>query len=322
MDGRNPRKKEIGKSCVFGPVLSRRLGFSLGVDPIPFKTCTLNCIYCQLGKTTHLTKERKEYIPEELIERNLKEVLFRGKRIDYITLSGSGEPTLNSRIGELIKNIKKLTQIPVVMLTNGTLLREEKVREALLSLDLLLPSLDTAIQGTFEKINRPCPGLKIKEIIEGMVKFRKIYRGEIWLEIMLVKGINDKKKELEALREAIEKICPDKIQLNTPVRPPSEKGVNPLERKKIEKIKEFFGKKCEIIPDFKKKKQRVCLQKKEEEEIFALLSRRPVTPEEISASLGLDLNRVLRWLERLKIKKRVRERIYHQKRYFSASQES
>lgn len=238
---------------IFGPVPSRRLGFSLGVDIVPSKTCTLNCIYCQVGRTTCETIERKEYIAPDKILAELKEVLQSGKKIDYITLSGNGEPTLNSNIGEIIKEIKKMTALPVAVITNGTLLDDKNVREELLSADLVMPSLDAATQETFKKIDRPYPSLKIENIIEGMAEFREIYHGKFWLEIMFVKGINDNQEELNALKKAVEKINPDKIQLNTPVRPTCEKGVDILSSKKLLEIKEFFGKKCEIIPELNKK---------------------------------------------------------------------
>ena len=229
---------------IFGPVPSRRLGFSLGVDIIPSKTCTLDCIYCQVGRTMCKAIERKEYVaPDEILDE-LKEVLKSGIRIDYITLSGNGEPTLNSKLGEIIKGIKGISSLPVAVITNGTLLTDRNVREELLSADLVMPSLDAATQKTFQKIDRPHPSLKIENIIEGMVEFRKIYpirspakdtmagspniksgltsngaSGQIWLEIMLVEGINDNQDELNALKTAVEKIEPDKVQLNTPVRP-------------------------------------------------------------------------------------------------------
>ena len=245
----------MSNKYIFGPVPSRRLGFSLGVDIVPTKTCTLNCIYCQVGKTTCKTIERKEYVTPEKILAELKVMLKSGKEINYITLSGNGEPTLNSKLGEIIKEIKKITVLSVAVITNGTLLTDKNVREELLSADLVMPSLDAATQETFEKIDRPYPSLKIEKIIEGIADFSKIYKGKLWLEIMLVKGVNDNQDELNALKKAVEKIEPDKIQLNTPVRPTCEKGVEIVSQKKLLEIKEFFGKKCEIIPELKKKEQ-------------------------------------------------------------------
>ncbi|GAI41014.1 unnamed protein product, partial [marine sediment metagenome] len=156
---------------IFGPVPSRRLGFSLGVDTIPFKTCSLNCIYCQLGRTINKTIQRKEYIAADDILREIKKVLREGKRIDYITFSGSGEPTLNSEIRRIISRIKQLTSIPLAILTNGTLLYRPRIREDLMEADLVIPSLDTVTQEIFEMVNRPHPSLKIEKVITGIDSF-------------------------------------------------------------------------------------------------------------------------------------------------------
>jgi len=300
---------------IFGPVPSRRLGFSLGVDLIPFKTCSLDCIYCQLGKTTCKTIERKEYVASHKILGELEKVLASSRRIDYITLSGSGEPTLNLRIGEIIGKIKEMTDIPVAVLTNGTLLTDGILREELKSSDLVIPSLDAGTQKTFNKINRPHRLLKIDKIIEGMVDFREMYEGKIWLEMMLVEGVNDNEEELSALRGAIEKIKPDRIQLNTPVRPPQEEWAKVLSNKKLSEIEEFFGDKCEVVAEFKRKEQKADF-KDLEVEILTLISRRPVTSNDISSSLGLDMNEVLKYLEGLEKEKKISSQIYQGKRYF------
>ena len=300
---------------IFGPVPSRRLGFSLGVDPIPSKTCTLDCIYCQLGKTTCKTIERKEYVASHKILGELEKVLASSRRIDYITLSGSGEPTLNLGIGEIIRKIKEMTDIPVAVLTNGTLLTDGILREELKSSDLVIPSLDAGTQKTFNKINRPHPSLKVDRIIEGMVDFRKMYEGKIWLEMMLVEGVNDNEEELSTLRGAIEKIKPDRIQLNTSVRPPQEEWVKVLSNKKLSEIEEVFGDKCEIVAEFKRKEQKADFRDLEVE-ILTLTSRRPVTSNDISSSLGLHMNEVLKYLEGLEKEKKISSQIYQGKRYF------
>ena len=302
-------------SYIFGPVPSRRLGFSLGVDLVPFKVCSLDCIYCQLGKTTRKTVARKEYVPSAKILAELKKVLTEGKNIDYITLSGSGEPTLNSKTGEIIRGIKEMTAIPVAVLTNATLLTDDTLRKDLMSADLVVPSLDGATQDAFKKVNRPCASLKIEKIIKGIVDFRKAYKGKIWLEIMLVKGINENEAELNALKVAVEQINPDKIQLNTPVRPPCELWVKTLSASKLIKIKKFFGDKCEIIADFNRKGHKAYL-KDVEEEILTLISRRPVTSKDISSSLGLHINEVIKYVEDLEKQKRISSKIYQGKRYF------
>ena len=302
-------------SYIFGPVPSRRLGFSLGVDLVPFKVCSLDCVYCQLGKTTRKTVARKEYVPSAKILSELEKVLKGSKTIDYITLSGSGEPTLNSMTGKIIRGIKKMTAIPVAVLTNATLLTDDILRKELLPADLVVPSLDGATQDAFEKVNRPCASLKIGEIIKGIIDFKKISKGKMWLEIMLVKDINESEDELNALKSAVERIKPDRIQLNTPVRPPCELWVKTLSASKLIKIKKFFGNKCEIIADFNRKGHKAYL-KDVEEEILTLLSRRPATCKDMSSSLGLHINEVIKYVDELERHKKISLKIYQGKRYF------
>jgi len=242
------------KSYLYGPVLSRRLGYSLGINVIPFKTCTFDCIYCQLDKTTHKTIERKEYIPTQEILGQLKQALSIEKKIDYITFSGSGEPTLHSEIGKIIKTIKKITSIPIAVITNGSLLFEKKLRNDLQNADLVVPSLDAVTDEIFKKIDRPHPSLNIEKIINSFKDFRREYKGLIWLEIMLAKGINDDLKHLQKIKTIITEINPDKIQLNTVVRPPNEKFAKPLNLKDLEKIRDFLGYGCEVIGEFKREK--------------------------------------------------------------------
>lgn len=236
---------------IYGPVKSRRLGLSLGLNLTLPKICSFNCIYCQLGRTPIKTIERKVYIPIEEIFSELKLWLENNKAeaagLNYISLSGSGEPTLNSRIGDLIVKIKALTNIPVAVITNASLLNMEPLRRQLLTADLLVPSLDAADDRIFQAIDRPVESLHIEEIIEGLVTLRKEFSGKIWLEVMLVRGLNDSLAHIRKLKEAIERIRPDKIQLNSPVRSPAERDLLPPTKNKLQKIKEILGKNCEII---------------------------------------------------------------------------
>ncbi|MCM8795479.1 MAG: radical SAM protein [Candidatus Omnitrophica bacterium] len=236
---------------IYGPVKSRRLGLSLGMTLTPYKVCSFDCIYCQLGKTTEKTIQRKVYIKIEEIIEELKLWLANNvevaKNLNYITLSGSGEPTLNIGIGELLLEIKRISSLPVAVITNSSLLVEATVREALLLADLILPSLDAVNQKIFERIDRPLEGINLEEIIEGLVKLRKEFRGKLWLEVMLVKGINDDLRQIKKLKAVIEKINPDKIQLNSPVRTTSEPNILAVTKAKLEKIKEILGDKCEVI---------------------------------------------------------------------------
>ena len=207
---------------LYGPVPSRRLGRSLGIDLVPHKICTYDCIYCQIRKTTKKTLLRREYVPVKEVLEEVKTFLLEGSSsIDYLSLSGSGEPTLHSKIRSIIKGIKEITSIPVAVITNGSLLCEREVREDLLQADVVLPSLDAVSPEIFMKINRSHRKLSIERVIEGMVEFRKIYKGQIWLEILFCKGVNDTSEELQKMKEVVKQIKPNLIHLNTVVRPPS-----------------------------------------------------------------------------------------------------
>lgn len=254
MDKRNPKNV---RPIIFGMVRSRRLGKSLGINIVPPKTCSLNCIYCQLGRTDKTSLKRYPYVGHKEVERRLKKFLTKSKRPDYLTLSGAGEPTLNSQIGKIIRKIKRLTDFPVAVITNATLLSRAVVRRELLAADVVLPSLDAASQKTFEKINRPCSGVRTKEIIKGLRIFRKLYKGQIWLEIMLVKNVNDSKEDLKVFKKALSSFNPDRVQLNTVARTPAEKFAKPLTMAELRKTQRFFGKPCEIISGRKDKRKTI-----------------------------------------------------------------
>lgn len=285
-------------SRVFGPVPSRRLGFSLGIDLVPFKTCTLDCIYCQLGRTTRKTVLRRPYIEAERIIADLKETLAHGQQIDYITLSGSGEPTLHSQIGWIIDEIKKIADIPVAVLTNGTLFTIKTLIKELSRADLVIPSLDATSQDIFQRINRPHPSLEIDKVMAGLKTFREQFEGQIWLEVMLVKAINDRAEAIDSLQEVLPELGCDKIQLNTVIRPPSETYARPLDFDEMLKIKKFLGERCEVIPRFSRRGQRA-YKKDVEHQILDLVGRRPVTVGDISEALGLHENEVIKYVETL-----------------------
>ena len=300
---------------IFGPVPSRRLGFSLGVDTIPFKTCSLNCIYCQLGRTINKTIQRKEYIAADDILREIEEVLREGKRIDYITFSGSGEPTLNSEIRRMISRVKELTSIPLAILTNGTLLYRPRIREDLMEADLVIPSLDTVTQEIFEMVNRPHPSLKIEKVITGIDSFSQEFNGKVWLEIMVVKGINDSLEEIEKAAQVIKQMNLEKIQLNTVVRPPAEEFARPLTAEDLKNIKTVLGKKCEIIAEFKRVTQKA-YKRDVEKRILSMVKRRPVTLVDISHSLGLHRNEIIKYVETLEKKYQIRTKVHSGERYY------
>jgi len=300
---------------IFGPVPSRRLGFSLGVDVVPFKTCSLDCIYCQLGRTTNKTIQRKEHVASGSVLREIEEVLRQGKRIDYVTFSGSGEPTLNSGIGKMISRIKKLTSIPVAILTNGTLLYQARIREDLMGADLVIPSLDAVTQGIFETVNRPHPSLKIEEVITGIDTFSQDFGGKVWLEIVLVKGINDSLEEIERVARITGKMNLERIQLNTVVRPPAEEFAGPLSREDLENVKTVLGEKCEIIAEFKRPTQRA-QEVDVEKKILSMVKRRPLRLVDISRSLGLHRNEIIKYLEALEKKHEIRTKVHNNQVYY------
>jgi wyosine [tRNA(Phe)-imidazoG37] synthetase (radical SAM superfamily) len=236
---------------IYGPVKSRRLGLSLGITLTPYKICSFNCVYCQLGETFQPTKERKEYLLVQDIFNEFKGWLetnsTEAEKINYITLSGSGEPTLNLEIGQLITEIKKITSIPVAVITNASLLGDPLVRQAVAGADLIIPSLDAVTLEIFEKTNQPASGIKIEEVINGLFSLRKEFSGEIWLEVMLIKGINDDLRQIKRLKDIVDKINPHKVQLNSPVRVTAKPGIFPVDKNKLQKIKEILGDKCQII---------------------------------------------------------------------------
>jgi len=212
---------------VYGPVPSRRLGQSLGVDPIPLKTCNYNCVYCQLGRTRSLTDKRQDFFPPESILAQVKSALesHRPGEIDYVTFVGQGEPLLCASLGRLIRGVKELTPLPVAVITNGSLLSLPQVREELGTAEVAMPSLDAADEVTFRRINRPWPMLHVKDIVAGLAAFREEFAGQLWIEVMLVKGLNDGEPALLGLRDALAHIHPDRVHVNVPVRPPAESWV-------------------------------------------------------------------------------------------------
>lgn len=301
---------------LYGPVPSRRLGYSLGIDTVPFKTCSLDCVYCQLGPTPKKTILRKAYTPALEILPQLEKTIVSGVRIDYLTLSGSGEPTLNKEIGKLIRDLKKASDIPVSVLTNGTLLQHVEVRKALMAADLVVPSLDAVTQDVFERINRPHPSLRIEGVIAGIKKFRLQFRGKLWIEVMLVRGLNDTSGHLKSLQAVLDKIDPDRIHLNTVVRPPAETFARPLTNSAMERVKSLIGDRCEIIADFKKTDEDFLI-KPSEDKILAILRRRPMTPADLAASLGLHRSVVSKHLHSLLKEGKIRsvrhgDRVYYE----------
>lgn len=232
---------------IFGPVASRRLGRSLGVDIVPLKVCTQNCIYCQLGIDGEQTLERKEYVAAEVVLAELKEWVEAGIEADFVTFSGSGEPTLNSAMGEIIDGIRAITDIPVAVITNGTLFSDPAVRADCAKADLVVPSLDAGDAETFGKINFPHKDIDFDVFVEGLRAFRREYSGRMWLEVFLSEGVNASDEQVDKIGAIIERIGPDKVQLNTAVRPTVKESALRVDRRRLEEIAERLGGNVEVV---------------------------------------------------------------------------
>ena len=289
----------MGYKYLFGPVPSRRLGISLGIDLIPYKTCSLNCVYCECGRTNNLTLERKEYVPTDVVINELKDYFKNNQNPDYITFSGSGEPTLHSGIGEIIHFIKRnYPQAKVALLTNGTLFYDPQVRKEIIDCDVVLPSLDAATKEDFIKVNRPYGKLKLNEIIQGLVDFRNEFKGKIWLEIFFAEGLNTDDENISALRKAILRIKPDEVQLNSLDRPPAEDYVKLVPMNELYNIKDKLQlDNVQIIKKFKNRRDIRSYRRDVENTIMETIQRRPLTLEDLSQILGLHINELNKYLD-------------------------
>jgi len=304
------------RNYIFGPVPSRRLGRSLGVDLVPFKTCSYDCVYCQLGRTTNKTTERKEWVPLQDVINQLKDHL--SSKPDYITLSGSGEPTLFSRLDELISAIKELTDVPVAVLTNGSLLWLPEVREALKAADMVVPSLDAGSSQIFQYVNRPHSDITFSKMLQGLVDFRKIYSGQYWLEIFLLAGVTTPQTEINRLKTCIAAIQPDLVQVNTVTRPPAENFAEAVPKKQLEEITAQLYEKAEVIADYRDvHKERDFTARRED--ILTLLQRRPCSIEDIAAGLGLHRNEVVKYVEELSLEGKIETKPQNQQLYYKAT---
>jgi wyosine [tRNA(Phe)-imidazoG37] synthetase (radical SAM superfamily) len=300
---------------IFGPVPSRRLGRSLGVDLVPFKTCSYDCVYCQLGRTTNKTTKRKEWVPLQNVIDQLKDRL--SSKPDYITLSGSGEPTLFSRLDELISEIKELTDVPVAVLTNGSLLWLPEVREALKSADMVIPSLDVGNSQIFQYVNRPHPDITFSKMLQGLVDLRKIYRGQYWLEVFLLAGVTTPEAEINRLKTCIAAIQPDLVQVNTVTRPPAEDFAEPVPKKQLEAIAAKLYEKAEVIADYRNVHKEKDFTARSED-ILTLLQRRPCSIEDVAAGLGLHRNEVVKYIEELSAEGKIEAKQQNQRLYYKA----
>lgn len=279
---------------IFGPVLSRRLGLSLGVDLVPFKVCSYDCAYCECGHTTDLTLKRKTFVPAGVVMAELRTVLASRPALDTITLAGSGEPTLSLALGPVIAAIKReFPEYTVSVLTNGSLLSDPAVQDELLPADRVIPTLSSVSQQTFERIHHPHPSLKIDTIIDGMIGFRKRYTGQLWLEIFIIPGLNTTDEELDGLKAAVARIRPDYIQLNTLDRPPADTWVRPASADELERVREYLGTKGIGIAGKTPPVSPAVVERTAAADLmYAMLCRRPATVEDLVRATGLSANEV------------------------------
>ncbi len=285
---------------IFGPVPSRRLGLSLGINIIPFKTCSYNCIYCEVGKTTDLTIERKSFFNIEDIKKEFRETIDKAGHIDFVTFSGSGEPTLNKDLGELIRFVKSFKKYKTAVLTNGSLLFKEDVRADLLEADVVIPSLDSVVEKSFKKINMPHKDLSIQKITEGIIQFSKEFKNEIWLEILFVKGVNDSKGDIDALCEVLKQIKPDRIQIGTVDRPPAYTTAKKLSNKEMMDIYVYMSSKVgsiDIIGSFNKEND--AFYDDIERSVIKMINIRPCSKSELKETFGVDDRKIDEIIDKL-----------------------
>jgi wyosine [tRNA(Phe)-imidazoG37] synthetase (radical SAM superfamily) len=311
---------ELQRSYVFGPVPSRRLGRSLGVDLLPFKTCSYNCVYCQLGRTTDQTLERKEYVPSDAVLEEIRETLRHGPPPDYITFSGSGEPTLHTGLGRLIEEVKGLTDIPVAVITNSSLLWRPEVRRELMPADLLVPSLDAGDSADFQHVNRPHPAISFEPMLEGLIEFSQAYRGELWLEVFLLDGVNAIESNVRKLAEHAKRIRCTRVQLNTVARPPTEEYAYGVPEDEMKRFAAMFGDKATVIvyPAAQAQPANVTTTRGE---ILALVQRRPCTLEDVAAGLSIHTGLAVKHLQAMLDQGTLVAQWRGPHRYFAATRE-
>jgi wyosine [tRNA(Phe)-imidazoG37] synthetase (radical SAM superfamily) len=301
-------------SHLFGPVPSRRLGLSLGVDLIPPKTCTFDCLYCEVGRTTDLTQERRPYRVAEII-RELADYLENPPGLlDYVTIAGSGEPTLNLGLREIIAAVKNLTTTQVALLTNGSLFHLPEVRAAVAEADVILPSLDVGREKTFRRMNRPHPGLPLELLVSGLKALRREFAGQIWLEILVLKGLNDQQEELAAIKGLLRELSPDKVQLNTAVRPVAHKSAQALTQEEMEAVADFLGAGAEVVAAARRMSpERLAVK---DRDLIDMLARRPMTAGDLAQALGFPLAQVRQRLGKLSKSGLVRRDVHQDQDFY------
>jgi wyosine [tRNA(Phe)-imidazoG37] synthetase (radical SAM superfamily) len=274
---------------LFGPVPSRRFGRSLGIDLVPAKTCSFDCPFCEVGRTTCSTCERAEYVPTEAVIAEFQRWLTDGGSADVITLCGSGEPTLHSRFGEIIDAIRSCCDTPIVLLTNSSLMHLSDVRDAAAKADIVKVSLSAWDAASFQQVNLPAAGVVFDSIVSGLQAFRRCFSGKLWVEVFLMKGVNDNPADVARISALVETIAPDAVQLNTVVRPPADASAGPLSREDLECLSPLFTPPAEIIARFKASAPSPAGPRVTAAHVLAMLTRRPCTLEDIAGAFGLEI---------------------------------
>lgn len=287
---------------LYGPLYSRRLGVSVGIDIIPYKACSYNCVYCHEGETTRLTCQRQDFLEPAAVLDALTSLQgkkrMRNLDLDYLTFAGSGEPTLNRSLGQYIRYLKEISPVPVAVLTNSSLLWDQDLRDELSAADLVVPSLDAASEPVFQGVNRPCPGLSLERVIQGLQQFCQAFAGQIWLEILLCQGINDSEAELRLLADTAVNLDVDKIQINTVSRPPTQQGIRPASEETLDFFRQLLGPRGEIVRE-ELGGQREILERELEKTILQCLRYQPADVKSLIRETKKSGQEVIKVLSRL-----------------------
>lgn len=292
---------------LFGPVPSRRLGRSLGVDLVPFKTCTLDCLFCEVGPTTCRTLTRKEYVPTDEVIAELSQWLAQNERADYITLAGSGEPTLHTGFGRVIDHVNTNTTAATAILTNGTLLSLPEVRKDACRASLVKASLSAWDQASYERLHKPFPGISFNTMLESYVEFRDEFSGKLWIEVFLLEGVNSDDSQVARIAELVERVNPERVHLNTAVRPPADPSSVAVSPLRLLELSALFSPPAEVVAGFKGREAKDVDPSRTE--IIAMLKRRPCTAEQIAAAFEVTQLRVDSMVRQLLSEKSIEERV-------------
>ena len=282
---------------IFGPVQSRRFGRSLGVDLTPGKTCTMNCVFCQLGKTETLTAERREYVSTAEVLSELEHWAKHGGTADCVTLAGSGEPTLHLQFGKVLRFIRQNLELSAILLSNGSTFHDPEVRAAACEADIVKLSLSAWDQPSFERINRASPRVPFERIVEGQKAFRAEFTGELRLEVFVIEGINSGVEDMAKIAALAAEIRPDVVQLNTAVRPVAEPAAIAASVDQMQRLARVFEPPAEVIAAFPPTVHGH--MEASHKAVLALLTRHPATAAEIAASCGVPEEEAGRILTKL-----------------------